>query len=159
MRELGGSLWRDFVVAVTALSARAALTANNSAVTWGIRLTLLFAAAFLAYSVFVNVRGNRRTLEIAETTRQEWNSRVYAFLPTSEIEALGNAPIKNAKQAYRGVERNIVFAYVVMVSILVLSAVWQIEWNAVVTQWSSNVANKFQEAVKILHAQGAKAVR
>jgi hypothetical protein len=128
-RDLGSSLWRDFVIAVTALFVRAASAANGTVVTIGARLLLGLAAVFLVYSLIVSVVGNRGSLRIANDSRKAWIDRVYPFISTPDIEALVTKPLADSEELYDRTEKMIVAAYVVLIIVVFATAVWQHPWS------------------------------
>jgi hypothetical protein len=124
-RDLSGALWRDFVIAVTALSARAALSASTSVVTTGVRLLLGFAAMFLFYSLYVAVTGNRAVLQAARKSRIAWTTRVYQFVSEADLDALVAAPLTEIETIYFKTEGRVIAAYGLVIIVIIASALWQ----------------------------------
>lgn len=128
-RDLGAALWRDFVVAVAALSARAAVTSPDAAVELGLRFLVGLAVIFLAYSLWVTISANQDALRISNANRKEWRSRVYQFVSDTEMNALFNQPLKDSEESYGRTQFRVLIAYAVMSMVLLLSATWQQQWT------------------------------
>jgi hypothetical protein len=115
IRDLTGSLWRDFAVAVGALVAKATLPKAGASAD-GVGLVILVGAvAFLIASLAVTVYANQRLLTIARETRGSWQRDVYAFLTDPQVESLALKPIRDAEAVYARVQCVAICAYAVMV--------------------------------------------
>lgn len=118
-RDLGSGLWRDVVIAVTALTARMALSANSVLSDAATRTLVFFAMAFLVVSFSYTVIANERTLRILAESRAKWRSHVYQFVSDADTEELLMAPTRHADALYRGMQWKIGAVYVVLVALLV----------------------------------------
>lgn len=121
-RDLLATLWRDFAVAVTAVVARIVLilAEKPSADSFVVKGTLVGIAGFLVFSIVFTLRSNSRFMAIADESRDAWRSKLYGFLPDSDLRVLSDIPIEQSNAVYRKAARWVVTAYaIVTIAVLV----------------------------------------
>ena len=123
-RDLLGTMWRDFMVAATALLGRVVLLgADKPLINPGPLKSLLSGAAlFLVFSLILALRTNAKFMSIADISRTDWRRKLYGFVNDEDFKKLSDAPLLDSTREYKRVVRWVVFAYVVVISCLLWSA-------------------------------------
>ncbi len=123
-RDLLVTLWRDFAVAVTAVVARIVLILADkpSADSYVVKGTLVGIAGFLVFSIVFTLRSNSRFMAIADGNRYAWRSKLYGFLPDSDLRVLSDIPLEQSNAVYRKAARWVVAAYAIVTIAVLLTA-------------------------------------
>jgi hypothetical protein len=117
-------MWRDFVAAVTAVLGRIALVLADKPAADSIyaRGMLWGTSVFVAASLALTLYSNSRFMKIADRSRTVWRTRLYGFLPASDLESLLDTPVRESTAAY-GKARNWTIAlYVLLIVVLVAAS-------------------------------------
>jgi len=133
-RDLLSTMWRDFVVAVTAVIGRIALLLADKPAADSIfaRGMLWATALFIGSSLSLTIYSNWRFMKVAETNRTAWRTKLYGFLPTSDLEGLWDNPIKESIAAYRNARSWIIVLYAFLVAVLVAASLPSLHHDATV---------------------------
>jgi hypothetical protein len=133
-RELIGTLWKDFAIAVTALLSRIALLFADkkvAAYSAPMRTVLVGAAVFIVVNLTMTLRTNARFMRIAEVTRPVWKQKLFGFLPDEDLRALAEEPIEESIATYNQAKTVVIVVYALVVILLLsmsapelTSAVW-----------------------------------
>lgn len=124
-RDLISALWKDFAIAASALLARIALIfADKRAVADSrpIQVLLVGTAIFLVFSLYMTLSSNSRFMRIAADGRDTWKQRLFGFLPEEDLKSLAEDPIKKSIEAYNRARLIVIFLYVAIIALLLLSA-------------------------------------
>lgn len=95
-RDLLSALWRDAAIAGAAFALRSA-TANVAVV----NLIATSAAILLSISLVTTLLSNWRFDVLAKAVREQWRTRLYAFMSATQWSTLVLEPISKARWVYR----------------------------------------------------------
>lgn len=121
-RELIGTLWRDFAVAVGALAIRYLSQPASFATGRASAAILLGTAIFLAYSFGLSVWLNKRFNRHSRALREDWYERLYGYLGPTEYDALALRPLRKVRSTYRTARFLVGVAYAAVILLLVYAA-------------------------------------
>lgn len=121
-RELIGTLWRDFAVAVGALTVRLLALATPTASGLPSALLLAGTAVFLAYSFGISIWLNKRFYRHSKRLRADWHARLYGYLGEDEFSQLCIQPLRDVRRTYRHARTAVGIAYAVVFAVLVATA-------------------------------------
>lgn len=135
-RELVSTMWRDFVVAVTAVLGRIALVLADKPAADSVyaRGMLWGTAVFVAASLVLTLYSNSRFMKIAERSRAVWRTRLYGFLPTSDLESLLDNPMSESTAAYRKARNWTIALYALLIVVLVSASLPSLHHASPTTQ-------------------------
>lgn len=121
-RELIGTLWRDFAVAVGALAVRYLAQPSSATSGRASAAILIGTAVFLTYSFGLSVWLNKTFNRHIRTLREDWHERLYGFLGPKEYDALALQPLRRVRSTYRIARLLVGAAYAAVVLLLVYAA-------------------------------------
>lgn len=123
-RDLSAGVWRDVAVAVGAMVVRLAVDASkgSGAGGWGFAAVYAVVAAYVGISYVLTVSTNGRFLAVAERSRAAWRTKLYGFLDDADYDALADAPLAQAMDAYRRARRRTTAVVGVVVLALLAAA-------------------------------------
>ncbi len=123
-RDLLNMMWRDFMVAATALLGRVVLLGADKPLNnpGPLKALLTGTAVFLMFSLFISLRANRKFMNIAATSRQAWRSKLYGFMNDDDFRTLSSEPLDHSNQVYNRVVKWVALAYLVVIVFMLWSA-------------------------------------
>jgi hypothetical protein len=98
-RDLISALWRDFAIAGGVIALRYVPGMTSIPPDW-LRVITLTSAFLLLVSLAVSLWSNARYHRLARKSRDDWRSRLYAFVDEAEWARLVNQPIKSGLRTY-----------------------------------------------------------
>lgn len=127
-RELLGTMWRDFMVAVTAFLGRVVFLGSDKPLSDPAPLKALLsgAAIFLLLSLVLTLRANAKFMEISDASRSEWRRKLYGFLSDDDFRKLSDVPLADSTREYKRTVRWVSVSYVVVIACLLWNA-WGVE--------------------------------
>jgi hypothetical protein len=99
-RDLVNALWRDFAIAAAVLAIRYVPGMSSIPPEW-LKVITLAAAALLLISLLISLWSNARYHLIAKRSREDWRSRLYAFIDAAEWDRLVREPLRTSLRTYR----------------------------------------------------------
>jgi hypothetical protein len=123
-RELLGTMWRDFMVAVTAFLGRVVLLGSDKPLSDPDPLKALLsgAAIFLVLSLLLSLRANAKFMAISDASRAEWRRKLYGFLSDDDFKKLSDVPLADSTREYKRIVRWVSVAYGAVIVCLLWSA-------------------------------------
>ena len=135
-RELVGTLWRDFAIAIAAVLSRVALIFADkkpSADSLPMKTVLVGTAVFLLVDLTITLKTNARFMRIAAESRSVWGRKLYGFLTDEDVRILAEDPIQESTATYDQAKRVVIGIYVIVVIVL-LSISFPILWTVLSDQ-------------------------
>jgi len=120
-RGLTSTLWADFSLVAAAVTVRLAAGAaigNPNAM----RPLLWVIAFYVLISAAVRLWNNDRSFVATDAILSEWHSRIYSFLPAQEFNDLVKGPIRQARDTYTMTAILVLFVYMGLAALLILTA-------------------------------------
>ncbi len=154
-RDLLATMWRDFLVATTALLGRVVLLGSDKPLNnpGPLKALLTGAAFFLVFSLILSLRTNAKFMTIAETSRIEWRKKLYGFLNDEDFKKLSDNPLSQSADAYKRVQLAVIIAYLMVVICLLWSA-WEVDTKTIN---GSQVGTQQASTVSVVPSSGAQA--
>ena len=120
-RELVGTLWRDFAIAMAAVLSRIALIFADkqpSADSLPMKTVLVGTAVFLLVDLAITLKTNARFMRIAAESRSVWGRKLYGFLSDDDVKFLAEDPIQESIETYNQAKWAVIGIYVVVIIVL-----------------------------------------
>jgi hypothetical protein len=116
-RDLVNALWRDFAIAAAVLAIRYVPGMSSIPPEW-LKVITLAAAALLLISLLISLWSNARYNLIAKRSREDWRSRLYAFIDAAEWDRLVLEPLRTGLRTYRLVGTVTALCYLAIIGYL-----------------------------------------
>ena len=128
-RDLSGAVWRDVAIAIGVLGVRLAVdSVKANSMTLGFATIYFLVAIYIMTSYRISIATNNKFLEIVETARRAWRTKLYAFLDDDDYQTLADKPLTDALKAYRVTQARTTAVVEVVVFFLVFGAIVEAHW-------------------------------
>jgi hypothetical protein len=135
-RDLVNALWRDFAIAAAVLAIRYVPGMSSIPPKW-LKVITLAAAALLLISLIITLWSNARYNSIAKRSREDWRSRLYAFIDAAEWDRLVLQPLRTGLRTYRLVGAVTALCYLAIIGYLfylgqgsdVVKGLWKLAYS------------------------------
>jgi hypothetical protein len=124
--KLSTSLWRDFIIVMSAIVLRFTVESRNLP-KFAVNLVGCGIILFIITSFLTTILSNYRFAKIAKTNRETWRKKVYQFLDEQGYDKLVTTPVTNAQNAYRKVAWVTGILYIFIIGILFYLLFFKIE--------------------------------
>lgn len=128
-RDLSGAVWRDVAIAIGVLGIRIAMdSVKASSTTVGFAVIYLIVAVYICVSYRISIVTNNKFLDIVETSRKSWRTKLYAFLDDDDYKILADKPLTDAVNAYRNTQKRTTFVVVSVIFLLIIGVLFEMQW-------------------------------
>lgn len=126
-RDLLGTLWRDFTVALTAVVGRTLLILadKEAANSVAMHTMLVVIAIFMGASAYITLSTNSKYAALAKTTLEAWRPKLYGFLEPEQFEALAGSQLRKAEAIYGSTARIVKILYFASIVLLLAFACYR----------------------------------
>lgn len=128
-RDLSGAVWRDVAIAIGVLGIRIAMdSVKASSTTFGFAIIYFLVAVYICVSYRISIATNNKFLDIVETARKSWRTKLYAFLDDDDYQTLADKPLTDAVTAYRNTQTRTTIVVVVVSFLLLIGVLFEMQW-------------------------------
>lgn len=128
-RDLSSAVWRDVVIAIGVVGVRFAMIGvQANQVNFGFALIYFVVALYIIVSYAITITTNNRFLNIVESSRESWRTKLYAFLDDNDYQTLAENPLSDAVLAYRNTQKQTTSVVQIVVFLLVVVAAVELQW-------------------------------
>ncbi|HYE34051.1 hypothetical protein [Methylocaldum sp.] len=128
-RDLSSAVWRDVAIAIGVVGIRVAMDGTKAGKgTFGFAAIYLLVAIYIVTSYVITVATYGRFLDIVETSRKSWRTKLYAFLDDDDYQTLADKPLTDAVAAYRNTQARTTIVVLVVVFALLIGITVEIQW-------------------------------
>ena len=128
-RDLSASVWRDVAIAIGILAIRLAMdSVKAGGMTLGFAAIYFLVAVYIIASYRISISTNNKFLDIVETARVSWRTKLYAFLDDDDYQILADKPLTDAVKAYRTTQTRTTVVVVTVVLLLCFGIAVESQW-------------------------------
>jgi hypothetical protein len=128
-RDLSSAVWRDVAIAIGVVGIRVAMDgAKADKITLGFAMIYLLVAIYIGASYAIIIVTNQRFLDIIETSRKTWRTKLYAFLDNDDYQTLADKPLTDAVTAYRNTKKLTTIVVLVVIFLLMTGVAFEMHW-------------------------------